>query len=99
MRLSVLAALAEPTRLGAMRLPGDRAEHCVCALIARLGPSQSRMSRHLKGLRDAGLVPDRRDAQWVRYRRNLDLAPDLRAMVVAIAAFESRAAAAFARVG
>lgn len=84
MILIVLNALAEPTRLGAMRLLEDGAEHCVCELMVKLDASQSRMSRHMKVLRDAGLVVDRRDAQWVRYRRNPDLAPDLVAAIDAI---------------
>jgi ArsR family transcriptional regulator len=35
-----------------------------------LGASRSRMSRHMVTLRQAGLVVDRRDARWVRYRLN-----------------------------
>ncbi len=35
--------------------------------------SQSRMSRHMVALKTAGLVVDRRDAQWVRYRRSPNL--------------------------
>jgi len=38
--------------------------------MAWLDASQSRMSRRMKMLREVGLVLDRRDAQWVRYRRN-----------------------------
>lgn len=68
--IPVLLALAEPTRLGAMRILYNGGEHCVCELMARLGASQSRMSRHMSVLKAAGLVVDRRDAQWVRYRRN-----------------------------
>lgn len=96
MILTVLNALAEPTRLGAMRLLGDGAEHCVCELMVKLEASQSRMSRHMKVLRDADLVVDRRDAQWVRYRRNPDLAPEivdvLDAVLNAERAFEVEAA-------
>lgn len=88
MILTVLNALAEPTRLAAMRLLDDGAEHCVCELMAKLDASQSRMSRHMKVLRTAGLVVDRRDAQWVRYRRNPDLAPELVAAIDAILAAE-----------
>lgn len=88
MILTVLNALAEPTRLAAMRLLDDGAEHCVCELMAKLDASQSRMSRHMKVLRAAGLVVDRRDAQWVRYRRNPDLAPELVAAIDAILAAE-----------
>lgn len=67
--LDILAALAEPTRLAAIRLLWDGREHCVCELMRELGASQSRMSRHMAVLKQAGLVTDRRDAQWVRYRR------------------------------
>jgi len=37
--------------------------------MERLGASQSRMSRHMAALKAVGLVTDRRDAQWVCYRR------------------------------
>ncbi|MCB1398296.1 MAG: metalloregulator ArsR/SmtB family transcription factor [Rhodobacter sp.] len=73
--LTVLSALAEPTRLAAMRLLDDGAEHCVCELMRGLGATQSRTSRHMRVLKQAGLVVDRRDAQWVRYRVNPDLSP------------------------
>ena len=73
MIVSVLSALAEPTRLEAMRLLSDGSEHCVCELMRKLGATQSRMSRHMKILKQAGLVVDRRDAQWVRYRLNPDM--------------------------
>ena len=73
MILAVLCALAEPTRLEAMRLLADGSEHCVCELMRKLGATQSRMSRHMLVLKQAGLVLDRRDAQWVRYRINPDL--------------------------
>lgn len=86
MILSVLTALAEPTRLEAMRLLGPGTEHCVCELMGALGVTQSRMSRHMQVLKMAGLVVDRRDAQWVRYRRNPDLAPNLAKMLDAVLA-------------
>lgn len=79
--VSVLSALAEPTRLGAMRILSDGGEHCVCELMRALGASQSRMSRHMSALKAVGLVVDRRDAQWVRYRRNPALADHLVAIV------------------
>ncbi|WP_333833838.1 ArsR/SmtB family transcription factor [Rubrimonas sp.] len=82
----ILAALADPTRLEAMRILHDGGEHCVCELMERLGASQSRMSRHMGTLKAAGLAVDRRDAQWVRYRLNPDLTPELRAMLDAVMA-------------
>lgn len=85
MQLSkVLSALAEPTRLSAMRLLWDGDEHCVCELMDQLGATQSRMSRHMAVLKAAGLVLDRRDAQWVRYRRNPGLTPAVAKAVSAI---------------
>jgi ArsR family transcriptional regulator len=84
--IDVLAALAEPTRLGAIRLLWDGREHCVCELMRALDASQSRMSRHMAALKQAGLVVDRRDAQWVRYRRNPDLPAPLAAIVDAVLA-------------
>ncbi len=73
--LTILSALSEPTRLEALRLVWDGREHCVCELMEKLGATQSRMSRHMATLKLSGLVTDRRDAQWVRYRRKPDL-PD-----------------------
>lgn len=83
MILAVLSAMAEPTRLEAMRLLADGSEHCVCELMRKLGATQSRMSRHMQVLKHAGLVVDRRDAQWVRYRVNPDLSPPLARLVEA----------------
>jgi len=78
--ITILASLAEPTRLEALRLVWDGREHCVCELMRELGASQSRMSRHMATLKSAGLVTDRRDAQWVRYRR----APNLPQAAIAL---------------
>jgi len=44
------------------------------------------MSRHMAALRTVGLVTDRRDAQWVRYRLAADLPPATRAIVDAVMA-------------
>ena len=79
----ILGALSEPTRLGAIRILWDGEEHCVCELMQVLGATQSRMSRHMAALKVAGLVVDRRDAQWVRYRRNPRLPVAVRAIVEA----------------
>ena len=79
--ITILSALAEPTRLEALRLVWDGREHCVCELMQQLGASQSRMSRHMATLKTAGLVVDRRDAQWVRYRRSSNLPQEVISLV------------------
>ena len=86
MILPVLLAIAEPTRLQALRLLADGSEHCVCELMCKLDATQSRMSRHMQTLKQAGLVVDRRDAQWVRYRLNSEMAPDVRTVIDAVLA-------------
>lgn len=86
----ILTALTDPTRRAALAILWDGGEHCVCELMARLDASQSRMSRHMKILAQAGIVTGRRDAQWVRYRRNPNLAPDLSAVIDAVLVAERR---------
>lgn len=42
-------------------------EHCVCDLMDALDVGQSLLSFHLKTLKDAGLVSDRRQGRWSYY--------------------------------
>ena len=42
-------------------------EHCVCDLMTHVGAAQSRLSYHLKVLKDVGLVTDRRVGRWAYY--------------------------------
>ncbi len=59
-------ALSDDTRLQIIeRLRGG--ERCVCELTDALDAAQSRLSFHLKILKDAGLVTDRREGRWVYY--------------------------------
>src|ERR1700709_2649648 len=59
-------ALSDATRLGILDRLRD-GERCVCDLMDSLDAAQSRLSFHLKVLKDAGLVSDRRDGRWVYY--------------------------------
>jgi ArsR family transcriptional regulator, arsenate/arsenite/antimonite-responsive transcriptional repressor len=61
-----LKALGDEKRLLIMlRLAGG--ERCVCDLMDDLGTPQSLLSFHLRTLKDAGLVTDRRNGRWVHY--------------------------------
>jgi ArsR family transcriptional regulator, arsenate/arsenite/antimonite-responsive transcriptional repressor len=82
--VATLSALAEPTRLAALTILWDGGEHCVCELMAKIGARQSRMSRHMSVLKAAGLVTGRRDAQWMRYRRDPKVPLSIVAIVDAI---------------
>lgn len=93
MPLAVLSALADPTRLAVTQVLADGREHRVCELIARLDATQSRMSRHMQTLKQAGLVADQRDAQWVRYCQTPDLPPAAGAILDAMLAAATGVAA------
>lgn len=73
MIVAALPALAEPTRLEAMRSLADGSEHGVCEVMRDLGPTQSRLSRHMRVPKPARRVVERRDAQVGRYRTNPEL--------------------------
>lgn len=60
-------AVAEETRLTIVGLL-SRGERCVCELQAELDAAQSRLSFHLKKLKEAGVIADRRAGRWVYYR-------------------------------
>jgi ArsR family transcriptional regulator len=47
-------------------------EQCVCDLTEALATGQSRLSYHLKVLKDAGLVIDRREGRWSYYTLQRD---------------------------
>jgi ArsR family transcriptional regulator len=59
-------ALSDATRLAALDMLRD-GEKCVCELQDQLDVAQSRLSFHLKVLKDAGLVEDRREGRWSYY--------------------------------
>jgi len=59
-------ALSDKTRLEIVeRLASG--ERCVCELTGDLDAAQSRLSFHLRTLKDAGLVTDRREGRWAYY--------------------------------
>lgn len=62
--------LADDTRLHCVLLVEQTGELCVCELVAAIGESQPKVSRHLAQLRECGLLQGRRRGQWVYYRLN-----------------------------
>jgi ArsR family transcriptional regulator len=66
--------LSDATRLRCLFLLSQCKSLCVCDFMEILQAPQSRISRHFKYLRDAGLVLDERKDQWVHYRLNPELA-------------------------
>lgn len=64
-------ALSDEARLEIIRILLD-GEHCVCDLMTHIDAAQSRLSYHLKVLKDAGLVTDRREGRWSYYTLQRD---------------------------
>ena len=62
-------ALGDPVRLEIVRRLVGR-ELCVCDILEAFKLSQPTVSHHLKVLKYAGLVTDRKDGKWVYYRLN-----------------------------
>jgi ArsR family transcriptional regulator len=62
-------ALSDETRVEIVRLLAG-GERCVCDLTSALDASQSRLSFHLKTLKTAGVVSDRKVGRWVYYSLN-----------------------------
>ena len=65
--------LSDDTRLRSLLLMQHEGELCVCELVHALDIIQPKVSRHLATLRDAGIVIDRRQGQWIYYQLNPDL--------------------------
>jgi ArsR family transcriptional regulator len=64
--VSLFHALSDPIRLAILELLRG-GERCVCDLQDDLDTAQSKLSFHLKVLKEAGLVEDRREGRWSYY--------------------------------
>ena len=64
--IRVMKALSDETRLRILRVLLEQ-ECCVCEVMQALDISQSRASRNLGILQDAGFLRARRDGLWMLY--------------------------------
>ncbi|MFC1914021.1 ArsR/SmtB family transcription factor [Chloroflexota bacterium] len=67
--IKVMKALSDETRLRIMKVLLER-ECCVCEVMQALDISQTRASRNLGILQDAGFLTARRDRFWTVYAIN-----------------------------
>lgn len=79
-------ALSEETRLQIVILLLEREELCVCDVVGALALTQSKASRHLRYLYNAGLVDDRREGTWMHYSIAQNMPTEQRTMLDALAA-------------
>jgi ArsR family transcriptional regulator len=62
-------ALADPTRIRVLRvLASTRGEACLCELVDSLQEAQYKLSRHLKLLRQAGVLAAEKDGRFVYHQ-------------------------------
>ena len=73
-------ALSDETRLAVLDMLRS-GEQCVCDLQGALDAAQSRLSFHLKVLKDAGLVRDRKEGRWSYYTIDSDAIAELESLV------------------
>src|ERR1700675_3774268 len=83
-------ALSDEARLAVLELLGD-GEHCVCELTSALDVAQSRLSFHLKVLKDAGLITDRRDGRWMYYTMSAETLSEVADLIEGVASTPSAA--------
>ena len=76
--LKPFKALSDETRLRMLNILTEQ-ECCVCEVMQVLGISQTRASRNLKILEEAGFLQARRDGTWVYYSVNDDSAKNFAA--------------------
>jgi DNA-binding transcriptional ArsR family regulator len=62
--IDVFKALADPTRLKILECVKD-GEKCICKIIPYTGKSQPNVSQHLKILRTAGLIEERKEGTYL----------------------------------
>lgn len=67
----IFKALADRNRLRILKMLEAR-PLCVCEITHVMGIAQPSVSRHLAILRDAGLVEDRKNGQWMIYSLSND---------------------------
>jgi DNA-binding transcriptional ArsR family regulator len=67
MQAEIFKALADPCRLKILSLLRE-GELCACEIMVGVDRPQSSTSHHLSILRDAGLIKERKDGRWSRYR-------------------------------
>jgi ArsR family transcriptional regulator len=78
--IELFHALSDETRLEIIELL-RRGERCVCELTDSLDAAQSRLSFHLRVLKDAGVVRDRKNGRWVYYELDSEVFEEMEVLI------------------
>lgn len=76
-------AMADKTRLNILALLHHE-ELCVCELVEILQMTQPSISQHLRKLKQAKLVKERRNSQWIFYSIDGEMYPFIKANLEAL---------------
>lgn len=76
-------ALSDETRLRIIEQLQE-GEQCVCDMTDTFRTGQSRLSFHLKVLKDAGLITDRPEGRWVYYSLNDQAVEELQEIITSL---------------
>ncbi|MEM8505013.1 MAG: metalloregulator ArsR/SmtB family transcription factor [Cyanobacteria bacterium P01_D01_bin.1] len=68
--LPLFQAFSDGYRIQVIELLREQ-ELCACDIANHLGITQSKLSFHLKTLREVGLIEGRQEGRWIYYRLNL----------------------------
>ena len=74
--VGIMESLSDPIRINILELMMD-GEICVCDVVKVTGLSQSKISYHIKILKDSGLISDRQEGRWVYYKLDLEVLSDI----------------------
>ena len=74
--VGIMESLSDPIRLNILELMMN-GEICVCDIVKVTGLSQSKISYHIKILKDSGLISDRQEGRWVYYKLDLEVLSEI----------------------
>ena len=74
--VGIMESLSDPIRVNILELMIN-GEICVCDIVKATGMSQSKISYHIKILKDSGLISDRQEGRWVYYKLDLEVLSDI----------------------
>ena len=74
--IGIMESLSDPIRINILELMMS-GEICVCDIVKVTGLSQSKVSYHMRILKDAGLISDRQEGRLVYYKLDLEVLSDI----------------------
>ena len=74
--VGIMESLSDPIRINILELMMN-GEICVCDIVKVTGLAQSKISYHIKILKDSGLISDRQKGRWVYYKLDLEVLSDI----------------------